>query len=50
MPIGRLNATMRRLIERTGAQYHTNALRFIIGIGIRAVPIGRTNALVCIYT
>ena len=33
-----------------GAYYHTNALRFVIGIGIRAMPICHPNALVRIDT
>ena len=30
--------------KRPGAYYHTNAPRFVIGIGIRVVLIGRPNA------
>ena len=30
--------------KRPSVYYHTNAPRFVIGIGIRAVPIGHPNA------
>ena len=50
VPIGRLNALVRRIIEMHHAPYQTKTPIFIIGIGICAVPIRHTNSPVCSLT